>query len=348
VIKQFMPENDGDYNFAAAYYELCSEDQLAHFSESFTRGLIDEVDHIIFIIGDRAPTALRDADSAQMAKEAPAQARYWEVRLAKERAGDLDWTIVLWGTEALADEAGLDLEAYWQEIIAACSLDDPDPVARWREKQELIRRSRDWLNALKIDRLHVEAAGTDLWLTLGEQRRWIGGGGANIPSFEIFTSPDWRGTNGTIAFSEPVYYQGKLMRGVELEFKDGLVIRADAAEGADQIKSMVAQPGGDRVGEYSMTDSRLSNITTFMAETLYDENMGGPYGNTHLAIGLSITECYDGDEASISDAEWDRLGFNTKATLHTDIISTSDRTVTAILQDGSERVIYAGGQFQLD
>jgi aminopeptidase len=348
VIKQLLPENDGDYNFAARYYELASDAQLAHFPESHTRGLIDQADHIIFIVGDRAPRALAHIDPGQMAKEAPATQAYWAMRSAKERAGGLHWTIVLWATQALADEAGLDLEAYWQEIIAACSLDEADPVARWREKQTQIARSRDWLNGLAIDQLHVEAAGTDLWLTLGEHRRWLGGGGANIPSFEIFTSPDWRGTNGTIAFTEPLYCQGKLLRGVELEFRDGLVIRADATEGADLIQSMVAQPGGNRVGEYSLTDSRLSNITKFMAETLYDENVGGSFGNTHLAIGLSITETYDGDEAALSHAEWERLGYNVGASLHVDIVATNDRTVTATLKDGSTQVIYANGQFTLD
>ena len=348
VIHNFRPENDGAYNFAAAYYELASDAQLEHFAERYTRGLIDDIDAIVFIVGDRNPTAAKDVDPAAKAKEAPAQAKYWEIRQAKERAGQLPWTIVLWGTEALAREAGLSIEAYWDEIISACFLDDPDPVARWRDTLTEIHRYRDWLNRLDIDRLHVEAEGTDLWLSLGEQRTWIGGGGANIPSFEIFTSPDWRGTHGTIAFTEPLYYDGKLLTGVTLEFADGEVIRADATEGADQIQAMVGMPGGNRVGEFSMTDSRLSRISRFMAETLYDENVGGPFGNSHLAIGASITECYRGDEAGVSDAEWERLGFNTQASLHCDIVATTDRTITATLRDGSRQVIYADGHFQLD
>ena len=348
VIHHFMPENDGDYNFTAAYYDLASDAQLEHFDEHYTRGWVQECDHIIFIVGDRDPLAARDVDPAKRAKEAPATQKHWEIRAAKERAGNLHWTIVLWGTEALAAEAGLSIEAYWEQIISACFLDDPDPVARWLETLSAIHRYRDWLNSLEIDRLHVEAEGTDLWLTLGEQRRWFGGGGANIPSFEIFVSPDWRGTNGHITFSEPLYYDGKLLTGVELEFADGEVIRADAQAGADQIRAMVATPGGGRVGEFSMTDARLSRISKFMAETLYDENVGGPYGNSHLAIGLSLTETYDGDEEAANDAEWERLGFNVNASLHCDIVTTTDRTITATLKDGSTRVIYSGGQFQLN
>ena len=349
VIHGFRPEDDPGLNFSAAYYELASDTQLAHFSEHYSRGLIDEIDHIVFIIGERNPLAGRDIDPAAKAKEAPRLTRYWEIRREKERAGKLGWTIALWGTEALAAEAGLSIEEYWDEIIAACQLADPDPVQRWHETIAGIHRHRDWLNSLDIDRLHIEAAGTDLWLTLGEQRRWVGGDGDNIPSFEIFTSPDWRGTNGTIRFTEPLYYAGTLLSGVELEFRDGEVIRADAAEGAEQLRSMVAMPGGNRVGEFSMTDARLSPITRFMADTLYDENVGGANGNTHIAIGLSYTECYSGpDEEALSEADWAALGFNTDAALHCDIVATSERTITATLKDGTSRVIYAGGQFQND
>ena len=348
VIHDFRPENEAPYNFEATYYELASDAQLEHFAEAHTRGLIEQADHFVYIIGDRAPLAARDVDPGQIAKESSAVQRYLEVRLAKERAGQLHWTIVLWGTEALAGEAGCSIEEYWDQIIAACRLDDPDPVARWKETTAQIGEARDWLNSLDIDRLHLEAEGTDLWLTLGEHRRWLGGGGANIPSFEIFTSPDWRGTEGTVRFTEPLYYSGKLLRGVELEFRDGRVVRADAEAGADQLQAMVGQPGGDRVGEFSMTDARFSPITRFMADTLYDENVGGRYGNSHLAIGFAITECYDGDEAAMSDEDWQRLGYNVGAALHCDIVTTADRTVTAVLGDGSERVIYADGRFQME
>jgi aminopeptidase len=83
-----------------------------------------------------------------------------------------------------------------------------------------------------------------------------------------------------------------------------------------------------------------------MAETLYDENVGGPHGNTHIALGKSYHDCFAGDPNGVGAEEWERLGFN-DSTVHTDIISTTDRTVTATLRDGSEIVIYAGGRFQL-
>jgi aminopeptidase len=109
---------------------------------------------------------------------------------------------------------------------------------------------------------------------------------------------------------------------------------------------MIASENADKVGEFSLTDRRFSRITKFMAETLYDENVGGPFGNTHIALGKSYHDCYAGDPGGVAAAEWERLGFN-ESSVHTDIVSTTDRTVTATLRDGTEQVIYTGGEFQL-
>jgi aminopeptidase len=110
---------------------------------------------------------------------------------------------------------------------------------------------------------------------------------------------------------------------------------------------MIATDGADRVGEFSLTDKRFSRITRFMAQTLYDENVGGPFGNTHIALGRSYQDAYSGDIASVQPEEWERLGFN-NSSVHTDIVSTTDRVVTAQLRGGGERVIYRDGEFQLD
>ncbi len=266
--------------------------------------------------------------------------RLWEQE--KENRGEYSWTVAAYGTPGMAAEAGMSVEEYWAQIIKACFLDQEDPVARWREVRSTISVTRDRLNALAIDRLHILGPDADLWISLGEQRQWKDGVGANLPSFEIFTSPDWRGTEGWIRFSEPLYAFGSLISGVELEFRGGRVARAIAAENEPLLHEMIATENADRVGEFSLTDARLSPIDRFMADTLYDENVGGPFGNTHLALGNAYQDTYDGDPSALGEEDWERLGFNQSA-IHTDIVSTTDRTVTAVLRDGSERVIYTHG-----
>ena len=346
VIGQLEPTQDERFNLERDFYALASDEQLDHFAEKYRRGLMDEIDHMVYIDGSDYPQAMKDVDPQKIMRHQAAFMPLIAWQQEKEAAGLLHWTIGLWGTAAMASEAGLSVEQYWEQIIRACFLDDPDPIARWRETIASIHHYRDWLNSLPIDRLHVEADEIDLWITLGEKRRWVGGSGRNIPSFEVFTSPDWRGTNGHVKFSEPLYSHGKIARGVRLEFKDGLITSATADENPELIQQIVAAPGGNRLGEFSMTDSRLSRIDRFMASTLYDENTGGPFGNTHMAVGMSINDTYDGDATTVTEEEWEQLGYNLQAAVHNDIVSTTDRTVTAVMTDGSDRVIYADGRFQ--
>ena len=174
----------------------------------------------------------------------------------------------------------------------------------------------------------------------------MGGSGRNIPSFELFISPDWRGTEGRIRFTEPLYRYGNLIKDVYLEFNDGRVTKATASEGEAVLKEMIAVDNADKVGEFSLTDRRFSRITKFMGETLFDENVGGKNGNTHIAVGAAYRDSFTGDQANVSEKEWETMGYN-NSVVHTDIVATSDRVVTAHLKDGSTQVIYKDGEFQI-
>ena len=107
---------------------------------------------------------------------------------------------------------------------------------------------------------------------------------------------------------------------------------------------MINSKNADRLGEFSLTDKRMSKITKFMATTLYDENVGGKYGNTHLAVGMAFKDAYKGDLNKLSDKKMKEIGLNDSAT-HVDIMSTTDRTVTAYMKDGTEKIIYKDGMF---
>ena len=200
---------------------------------------------------------------------------------------------------------------------------------------------------MQIEKLHIKGEDVDLQVQIGKNRKWLSGGGKNIPTFEIFTSPDWRGTNGFINFNQPLYYSGKRISGVSLRFENGVVVASSATENEDALKEMIAQENADKVGEFSLTDKRHSRITKFMATTLFDENMGGAFGNTHIALGNAYKDTYPGDMATVTGEQWAEMGYNSCPKVHTDIISTSNRTVTATLGDGTEKVIYTNGEFVL-
>jgi aminopeptidase len=81
-----------------------------------------------------------------------------------------------------------------------------------------------------------------------------------------------------------------------------------------------------------------------MANTLFDENFGGTYGNCHLAVGSSYSDTYDGNQAALTRERKERLGFNDSA-LHWDLVNTERKTVTAHLTSGKQVVIYENGMF---
>ena len=347
VIPAYQPDDDAEINISRAFYEIADEAQLDHFHSHYMRGLVDEMDHQVSVLAESDPHALDAVDPAKIMRRGAAMRPLLDWRGEKENAGRFSWTLGLYGTAAMAEEAGMSLERYWEQIIHACFLDSEDPIARWREIGEQVSRTRARLDALEIERLHVEGEDADLWVTLGERRRWLGGRGRNIPSFEIFTSPDWRGTEGWIRCNQPLYRYGNLVKGIRLQFTDGRVTEASAEQNEAVLREMIATDGADRIGEFSLTDRRLSRITRFMAHTLYDENVGGRYGNTHIALGRAYQDAFAGDPSEVSAERWSELGFN-DSTVHTDVVSTADRIVTATLRGGEQRVIYRDGEFQLD
>lgn len=340
-IVQYLPDD-----MARDFFETASDVQLAFFPHKYLKGKVEQMDHALLILAETDKHELEGIDPQKIMISQKAMKPYKQWRDEKENAGNLTWTLGLYGTPAMAKEVDMTLQEYWEQIIAACYLSDPDPIATWQKTAGEVERLKDELNKLEIESLHIQAKDTDLIVKLGKGRKWLGGSGRNIPSFEVFISPDWRDTEGTVYFNEPLYAYGNLVKDVSLEFKHGRVIKASAKKGEAVLLEMLKVENADKIGEYSLTDSRLSRITKFMGETLFDENVGGKYGNTHMALGSAYKDSYTGDPAEVTEQGWKDLGYN-ESVIHTDIVQTIDRTVTATLPSGEKRVIYNEGKFQV-
>ncbi len=340
-IIQYLPDN-----IARDFFEYANDEQLAFFPDKYLRGKVDQMDHVVHIIAETNKHELEGIDPKKLMIAQEAMKPYKDWRDEKENAGKLTWTLALYGTDAMAREANMTIEEYWEQIITACFLDTSDPITTWKKIMAEIDRVKHALNALSIESLHVEAPDTNLTIKLGKQRQWMGGSGRNIPSFEVFISPDWRGTEGRIRFTEPLYVYGNLIKNVYVEFTKGVVTHVSATEGEQVLQEMIKVKNADKIGEFSLTDSRLSRITKFMAETLFDENVGGPYGNTHIALGSAYKDSYPGDPSTVTEEQWHAMGYN-ESVIHTDIVATSDRIVTATLPSGEKKVIYKNGIFTI-
>ncbi len=348
LISNYQIDNTREGSIARYILQHGSDDQIGFFAQPYWKGIVEATDHILFIVSEPDIHYLEGLPAAKISRMNSARAPYMKMREKKEQEGKLSWSLCLYGTQSMADEAGLSLQDYWEQIIEACYLRDNDPVTTWKKVQSQIEEIKDKLDALPIENLHIKGEDVDLNIKLGANRKWLSGGGKNIPSFEIFTSPDWRGTSGHIKFNQPLYYSGKRISGVSLLFENGVVIESSAAENEEALKEMISQENADKVGEFSLTDRRHSRITKFMATTLFDENIGGEFGNTHIALGNAYKDTFPGDMASVSEQQWADMGYNSCPKVHTDIISTSNRVVTATLADRSKKVIYENGEFRLD
>jgi len=340
-IMEYLPDG-----VAKHFFEHANDDQIIFYPSHFFHGKVEQMTHVISVIAEADKHELKDIDPKKMAARIGSRKEYKEKRVKKEMDGKMTRTLWLYGTQAMADEVGMSLEDYRKEIINACYLDYDDPIAQRKKTVKNIEGIKDKLNALPIEYVHVESEDADLKIKIWTNRQRLGWGWRNIPSFEIFTSPDRRETSGRIKFNQPLYHFGQIIKDIYLKFDHGVIVDFDASENKAGLKEMINIPNANKVWEFSLTDGRFSHITKFMGETLYDENMWGPEWNTHIAIGSAYNETYTGDASKLTEKELEALGFNQSAE-HTDIISTKRRTVTATLSDGTEKVIYQNGQFTL-
>jgi len=341
AIIQYLPDC-----MSREFFELATDDQLKFFPATFLKGRVKQADHFLMVLAETNYHELEGIDPKKIMDRNMVFKPYKDWRDTKENKGKLTWTIGLYPTPAMAQEANMTLRDAWAQVIKACYLNYTDPVKKWQRVQKKSDQIRKKLNQLEIVKVNIKSKNTDLNITIGEHRQWLGGGGRNIPSFEIFTSPDWKGTNGYIFFDQPLYREGNLIKNIKLVFKDGVVVESSAGYGQIVLQELIKVKNSDKIGEFSLTDKRFSKINRFMAETLYDENFGGQFGNTHIALGSSYKDTYDGKINKLTDQDWEKLGFNDSA-VHTDIISTEDRTVTATLKNGKKIILYQLGQFQL-
>lgn len=296
----------------------------------------------------RAPdsiTHLSDVRPEKIGRATVARKYINDILDRREAEGKFGWTLCVYPTPELARQAGLTQERYADQIIQACSLNQEDPVAWWKSIYKDAQAIKRWLNGMKVSHYHVESERTELTVTPGLKRKWVGISGHNIPSFELFLSPDWRGTEGHYYADQPTFRSGNYVQGVRLHFKAGSVVKAVAEKGEDFLRKQIAMDGGARkLGEFSLTDKRFSRITTFMANTLYDENYGGTNGNCHVALGASYSDTYNGDASELTPERKKELGFNDSA-LHWDLVNTEKKRVVAQLTSGRRVTVYEDGVF---
>jgi aminopeptidase len=335
----------GTYTIEKAFYQKAMDKQLVFITPGDTE-LYKNLHGRIFLRAPESLTHLKDIDPARIGKVLVSRKPLREILDRREEQGEHGWTLCTFPTEELARQAKTTPETYTSQILKACYLNDDEPIRAWEAIYKDVTGIKRWLNNLNVKYFHIESQNIDLKITPGEKRQWKGISGHNIPSFEVFLSPDWRGTEGVYYANLPSFRSGNYVEEVRLFFEKGSVVKVEAKTGEEFTKKQIAMDNGaSKVGEFSLTDIRFSPIDRFMADTLFDENFGGEYGNSHIAVGASYTDTYKGNSADMTKALKKKLGFNDSA-LHWDLVNTEDKTVTAHLGSGKKLIIYEKGMFK--
>ena len=329
------------------FYENASDEQLSFAPEAYQKWKIESMTHFIRVIADSDLHELDGIDPSKIMKKIESNKKYRDLRDKKEKEWKFSRTGCMYWTQGMANETWLSLEEYRNQIISACFLDEPNPIKKWKEVFLETGRVRDKLNELKLEYVHVMGPDEDLKLKIWANRLWASWFGSNIPSFEVFTSPDCRDVNGWMKCNQPLYRYWSLVEWIRLEFKNWKLTKASADKNDHILQEMIKIEWMDRLWEFSLTDARVSKITHFMAETLFDENVWWKYGNTHIALWRSFEECYAGDQRQLNNLKFKKSIWLNVSTEHVDVISTAKRKVIWILPDGKEILIYKDWKFTI-
>lgn len=257
------------------------------------------------------------------------------------------------GTPAAAatPAASAPCETLWQAMRPILRLDQPDPAAAWREHTERLKRRAAVLDELHVEWLHFEGPGTDLWVGIPERAIWVGGPGKtpggleflpNLPTEEVFTTPDYRRTTGRVAVTRPVTVMNKVVRGAWFEFSDGKVVDFGAEANAEVIARFLGMDAGAAyAGEIALVDagSPIFQSGRVFYNILFDENAA-----CHIALGGAYPGCIEGGE-KLTDEELPSIGANVSF-VHTDfMIGSEEIQVTARTYDGREVAVLRDGRF---
>jgi aminopeptidase len=295
--------------------------------------------------GRPEPQLLADLDGERIGRAIKTEIA--EIVQSQHRDGSVNWCGIGapnegWAAQVFGEP---DVERLWEKVAFCMRLDEPDPVEAWREHIARLDARAASVSELGADAIHYRGPGTDLTVGLLPTARWGSArfrtaGGidyvANMPTEEVFTTPDSRRAAGTIRSSKPLSLNGQIILGLEFEFEDGRIVGVEAEQGADLIRSQIAtNANADRLGELALVtkESRVGRSGTLFFDTLFDEN-----ATCHIAYGMGLAYAFDGPPDAGSNV----------CNIHVDfMVGGPELEVDAVLADGSEVPLIRNEEWQL-
>lgn len=327
---------------------------------AFVKGQFDYwVDHqakrITVVSSD--PDNLAGIDSNRIAKYQEAFAKAYKRLMEAISSMSISWTIIgaaspRWAQKVFPDAATPEeaTELLWEAIFKTTRIDQPDPEAAWKAHDQKLREKAAWLNNEQFDQLHYMAPGTDLLVGLPKNHIWEGAGAfnprgeefmANMPTEEVFTAPDFRRIDGTVASTKPLSYGGNILEDMHFTFKDGQIVEAHAKQGDDVLQNLLKTPGARSLGEVSLVPdpSPISQSGLIFFNTLFDEN-----ASDHMALGQAYPFSVK-DGVAMTNEQRAAAGLNQSPT-HVDfMMGSAAMNIDGIKPDGTIIPIFRKGDW---
>jgi aminopeptidase len=347
----------GDLHLRRAAIELGPEEELGwsapHILDLYKRAY-DEGPALISLSGNPDPDLLGSLDPALVARSEPRETRKVSLELTAGRR--VNWTVVSapnagWAKQIFGEP---DLERLWDAVSVATRLDSPDLVAAWHEHAANLQARAAALDAHAFDAVRFRGPGTDLTIGLIPGAHW---GSAvnetvagvqhlpNLPTEEVFTSPDWRRAEGHVRSTAPLIAAGTRVDGLELRFENGKIVDVQADTGAEIIRQQISMDEqAPYLAEIALVDgdSAVKKTGLVFHDTLFDEN-----ATCHIAFGRGFPHVLGEEGSSLSREELLARGVNV-ATVHTDfMIGGPEVEVVGLDADGSETPIIRDDVWQL-
>ncbi|MDD3822632.1 MAG: aminopeptidase [Sphaerochaetaceae bacterium] len=300
---------------------------------------------------------LADADAGKLSTYKSALGRSGAVYQRSRMRHEHPWCVVCapgpkWARSVLGPDASV--EDFWKLLAPILKLDREDPALAWKEHADTLLARGQRLDALQIRSLHFMSKETDLTIGFTEQHRWMGGGDplpnggwfiANIPTEEIFSTPDRLTAEGYVVTTRPVSVMDSRVERVKLTFKEGKVVACTAERGQEVMDRFLSVDEGARyLGEVALVDedSPIALSKRVFNSILYDEN-----ASCHLALGAGYPSCL-ANAAELSTEEKLLAAGCNRSLVHTDfMVGSPDMTIEATTKDGSVVTIMREGRFTL-
>lgn len=293
----YPPYIPGLENLGEILLKTANDDQLRHV-DMFYKKVVEDFDVLISIISDSNKRDYANIDPSRINLHAQAHTDATSKYFERLSSGDLRRVLTLFPTQAYAQDADMSLGEFEDYVFSTAYADVDDPIAQWQSMREAQQNLIDWLAGKK--KVELKGSNVDLIMSI-EGRTFLNAAGEiNIPDGEIYTGPVEDSVKGWVRITYPDYGTGREITGIELEFEDGRVVRADAPKNADRLEEMLNTDMGARyVGEFGIgTNERVDR---FIGEILVDEKIGG---TIHLALGHGYPATGSENESSI---HWDML-----------------------------------------